>query len=144
MQQGTQEAVEAMAAGVRDVEAGRGITSEAGRGLARFDHRLGAGVGRADGADCGGDVQGLASGAERIVASAEQIATMAGESAEGATSMAAATSRVTATPNHPGLGNERGDERVGGGGVGLDGGALGAGAGAGGDGEPDAGAWPRR
>ncbi len=93
VQQGTQEAVEAMAAGVRDVEAGRGITSEAGRALDSIIASVQESAVRM--AQIARDVQGLASGAERIVASAEQIATMAGESAEGATSMAAATSRVT-------------------------------------------------
>ncbi|MCX7617803.1 methyl-accepting chemotaxis protein [Tepidiforma sp.] len=93
VQQGTQEAVEAMAAGVRDVEAGRGITSEAGRALDSIIASVQESAVRM--AQIARDVQGLASGAERIVTSAEQIATMAGESAEGATSMASATSRVT-------------------------------------------------
>lgn len=93
VQQGTREAVEAMAAGVRDVEAGRGITSEAGRALESIIASVQESALRM--AQIAKDVQGLASGAERIVSSAEQIAAMAGESADGANSMASATSRVT-------------------------------------------------
>lgn len=93
VQQGTREAVEAMAAGVRDVEAGRGITSEAGRALESIIASVQESALRM--AQIAKDVQGLASGAERIVSSAEQIAAMAGESAEGANGMASATSRVT-------------------------------------------------
>ncbi|QFG02855.1 methyl-accepting chemotaxis protein [Tepidiforma bonchosmolovskayae] len=93
VQQGTQEAVQAMAAGVRDVEAGRGITSEAGRALDSIIASVQESAVRMQ--QIARDVQGLAAGAERIVASADQIATMAGESAAGANSMAAATSRVT-------------------------------------------------
>ncbi len=93
VQQGTQEAVEAMAAGVRDVEAGQRITGEAGRALDSIIASVQESAVRM--AQIARDVQGLASGAERIVSSAQQIAAMADESAAGATSMAAATSRVT-------------------------------------------------
>ena len=93
VQAGTKEAVEAMAAGVQDVQQGREITTQAGAALesiiatvqqsATQMQRLAA------------DVQGLASGAQRIVDSAESIATMAGQSAEGAGDMAKGTSKVT-------------------------------------------------
>ncbi len=93
VQQGTQEAVEAMAAGVRDVEEGQRITGDAGDALRAIIATVARSADRMK--EIARDVQGLASGAERIVASAEQIAALAGESAQGASEMAAGTSKVT-------------------------------------------------
>jgi len=93
VQAGTQEAVEAMAAGVSDVEAGRTITTRAGEALESIITSVQQSAVRMQ--QIAGDVQGLASGAERIVHSAEQIASMAGESASGASEMARGTTRVT-------------------------------------------------
>ncbi len=93
VQAGTQEAVEAMAAGVQDVESGRAITSRAGEALASIITTVEQSAVRMQ--EIASDVQGLASGAERIVTSAEQIATMAQESAGGAGEMARGTARVT-------------------------------------------------
>jgi len=93
VQSGTQEAVEAMAAGVRDVEQGREITSEAGNALGSIIATVQQSAVQMQ--QIANDVQGLASGAERIVLSAEQIASMAHESAGGANEMAQGTSRVT-------------------------------------------------
>jgi methyl-accepting chemotaxis protein len=93
VQSGTQEAVEAMAAGVQDVEAGRAITSEAGEALTSIITTVEQSAIQMQ--QIATDVQNLASGAQRIVASAEQIATMADESAGGANEMARGTTRVT-------------------------------------------------
>ena len=93
VQSGTQEAVEAMAVGVRDVQQGQQITEEAGRSLTSIIGTVELSASRMQ--EIARDVQGLASGAERIVTSAGQIATMAEESAESANQMAAGTSRVT-------------------------------------------------
>ncbi|MGE3073066.1 MAG: methyl-accepting chemotaxis protein [Dehalococcoidia bacterium] len=93
VQSGTQEAVEAMAAGVQDVQQGREITSEAGTALGTIIASVQqSAVQMKQIAD---DVQGLAGGAERIVRSADQIASMAQESASGANDMAQGTGRVT-------------------------------------------------
>jgi methyl-accepting chemotaxis protein len=93
VQQGTQEAVEAMSVGVRDVEEGQRITGEAGQALQAIIATVARSADRMK--EIAKDVQGLAAGAERIVSSAEQIAGLAGESAQGAGEMAAGTSRVT-------------------------------------------------
>ena len=93
VQSGTQEAVEAMAVGVKDVQQGREITSEAGTALGSIISTVEQSAVQMQ--QIANDVQGLASGAERIVRSAEQIATMAQESAGGANEMAQGTSRVT-------------------------------------------------
>ncbi|MEO8540841.1 MAG: methyl-accepting chemotaxis protein [bacterium] len=93
VQSGTQEAVEAMAAGVKDVEAGRSITTQAGEALGSIIATVEQSAVQMQG--IARDVQGLASGAQRIVLSAEQIATMAEESAGGANEMARGTTRVT-------------------------------------------------
>jgi methyl-accepting chemotaxis protein len=93
VQSGTKEAVAAMAVGVRDVESGREITTEAGNALgsiiASVQHSA------VQMKQIATDVNDLAEGAERIVFSAEQIAMMAQESAGGANEMAQGTSRVT-------------------------------------------------
>jgi methyl-accepting chemotaxis protein len=93
VQSGTQEAVEAMAAGVADVDAGRTITTQAGEALESIISSVQQSAVQMQ--RIAGDVQNLASGAERIVTSAEQIATMAQESAGGADEMARGTTRVT-------------------------------------------------
>lgn len=93
VQEGTQEAVEAMASGVRDVEAGRRVTTEAGDALQAIIETVARSADRMQ--EIARDVQGLASGAERIISSAEQIAALASESAQGAGEMAAGTAKVT-------------------------------------------------
>lgn len=93
VQQGTQEAVEAMAVGVRDVQEGQRITGEAGKALTSIIGTVELSATRMQ--EIARDVQGLASGAERIIASAEGIAELAKESAAGAGEMAAGTTRVT-------------------------------------------------
>jgi methyl-accepting chemotaxis protein len=93
VQQGTQEAVEAMAVGVRDVQEGQRITEEAGRSLTSIIETVELSATRMQ--EIARDVQGLASGAERIISSAEGIADLARESAAGAGEMAAGTTRVT-------------------------------------------------
>lgn len=93
VQQGTQEAVEAMAVGVRDVQEGQRITEEAGKALTSIIGTVELSATRMQ--EIARDVQGLASGAERIIASAEGIAELAKESAAGAGEMAAGTTRVT-------------------------------------------------
>lgn len=93
VQLGTREAVEAMAAGVRDVHMGREITSQAGNALESIISSVEQSATRMQ--EIAAAIQGLASGAERIVASAEQIANLADESARGAGEMAEGTLRVT-------------------------------------------------
>ncbi len=93
VQQGTQEAVEAMAVGVRDVQEGQRITEEAGQSLTSIIGTVELSATRMQ--EIARDVQGLASGAERIISSAEGIAELARESASGAGEMAAGTTRVT-------------------------------------------------
>ncbi|MBI4870032.1 MAG: methyl-accepting chemotaxis protein, partial [Candidatus Riflebacteria bacterium] len=93
VQQGTQEAVQAMAAGVKDVQAGREITGQAGTALESIIGSVQQSALQMQ--RIAGDVQGLASGATRIVASAETIANLAEESARGAGDMAMGTTKVT-------------------------------------------------
>ena len=93
VQDGTQEAVNAMSGGVKDVEAGRGITAEAGKALASIIETVQGSAAQMQ--QIAADVQDLAAGAERIKSSAEQITAMASQSAEGASEMAKSTSRVT-------------------------------------------------
>ncbi|MGE3073064.1 MAG: methyl-accepting chemotaxis protein [Dehalococcoidia bacterium] len=93
VQLGTQEAVEAMAAGVADVDAGRNITTQAGAALDQIIASVQQSAVQMK--DIASEVQSLAVGADRIVASAEQIAVMAKESAGGADEMARGTTRVT-------------------------------------------------
>ncbi len=94
VRQGTEEAVEAMASSVENVEAGRAITAQAGQALdsiitsveqsARAMEQIAA------------DVNDLSGGAGRIVASADAIAGLAESSAVSAEGMATGTGRVTA------------------------------------------------
>jgi len=93
VQEGTQQAVQAMAAGVKDVESGREITAEAGKALASIIETVEGSAAQMK--SIAVDVQGLAAGADRIRSSAEQITSMAEQSAEGAGEMARATTRVT-------------------------------------------------
>jgi methyl-accepting chemotaxis protein len=93
VQEGTQQAVEAMAAGVKDVDAGREITSEAGKALASIIETVQGSAAQMQ--TIARDVQGLAAGAERIKLSAEQITSMAEQSADGAAEMAKSTTKVT-------------------------------------------------
>lgn len=93
VQSGTQEAVDAMAAGVADVDAGRAITTQAGEALESIILSVQQSAQRME--QIALDVNDLSTGASRIVASAEEIATMAAESANGANDMANGTTRVT-------------------------------------------------
>ena len=93
VQLGTQEAVEAMAAGVADVDAGRSITTQAGEALDSIISSVQQSAVQMK--EIASEVQSLAVGADRIVTSAEQIAVMAKESAGGADEMARGTTRVT-------------------------------------------------
>ncbi len=93
VQLGTQEAVEAMAAGVADVDAGRSITTQAGEALDSIITSVQQSAVQMK--EIASEVQSLAIGADRIVSSAEQIAVMAKESAGGADEMARGTTRVT-------------------------------------------------
>ena len=93
VQQGTRQAVEAMAAGVKDVEAGREITTQAGTALESIILSVQASTQQMQ--KIAVDVQGLSAGAARIVTSAEMIAQQAEQSAAGAGEMASGTTRVT-------------------------------------------------
>ncbi len=93
VQQGTREAVEAMASGVKDVGEGREITFEAGKALDSIIVSVQQSAVQMQ--RIAGDVQDLASGAQRIVAASEEMAGLAEESARGAGEMAQGTSRVT-------------------------------------------------
>ena len=90
---GTEEAVQAMSVGVKDVEAGREITSEAGAALESIIASVHSSAQQMQAIAV--DVQGLSSGASRIVTSAELIAQQAEQSAAGAGEMANGTTRVT-------------------------------------------------
>ena len=93
VQSGTQDAVAAMAQGVKDVEAGREITAHAGTSLEAI---IGSVQDSAEQMErIAADVQELASGADRILQATEQIAGLASESATGAAEMAAGTTRVS-------------------------------------------------
>ena len=93
VQQGTQEAVDAMAAGVKDVEAGREITTQAGTALASIITSVQASAQQMQ--KIAVDVQGLSAGAARIVTSVDTISQQAEQSAAGAGEMASGTTRVT-------------------------------------------------
>ncbi|MGE3074711.1 MAG: methyl-accepting chemotaxis protein [Dehalococcoidia bacterium] len=93
VQAATQEAVDVMAVGVRDVEEGREVTAGAGKALDSIIASVRESAVQMQ--QIAKDVQDLSSGATRIVTAADQIATSAAESAEAANSMASGTSRVT-------------------------------------------------
>lgn len=93
VQASTTEAVEVMAAGVKDVEAGRTITAEAGSALESIIESVQQSSLQMQ--QIAGEVGHLAEGADRIVASAQLIATHAADSATGAEQMANSTGRVT-------------------------------------------------
>ncbi len=93
VQDGTQEAVQAMNAGVKDVEAGREITTEAGRALESIIASVEQSANQMQ--KIATDVQALSTSASQIVTSAEEIAAGADQSAKGAEEMAQSTSRVT-------------------------------------------------
>ena len=90
---GTDEAVQAMELGVRDVEQGREITTRAGVALESIIASVQQSAVQMT--TIAQDVQGLARGAERIVLAAETIASSADESSSGANDMARGTTRVT-------------------------------------------------
>ncbi|MFN0145378.1 MAG: methyl-accepting chemotaxis protein, partial [Dehalococcoidia bacterium] len=93
VQTGTRDAVEAMAAGVRDVEAGREITTQAGAALDTIISSVQQSATQMQ--TIAADVQGLAATTQRLVRTAEGIASSAEQSATGAKEMAQGTSRVT-------------------------------------------------
>ncbi|MBK6318814.1 MAG: MCP four helix bundle domain-containing protein [Dehalococcoidia bacterium] len=93
VQSATREAVDVMAVGVRDVEAGTEVTAEAGRALDSIIASVRESAVQMQ--QIAKDVQELSGAATRIVNSAGQISRSAGESAEAASSMATGTSRVT-------------------------------------------------
>ena len=93
VQQGTDQAVQAMAAGVRDVREGREVTSQAGVALGSIISSVQASSDQMQ--RIAADVQGLAASTKQIVSSVEGIAVSAQQSASGAEEMAERTSRVT-------------------------------------------------
>ncbi len=93
VQLATQEAVDVMAIGVKDVHEGREITAQAGEALESIIASVRESAVQMQ--QIASDVQGLAEGANTIVASAETIATMASESVQGAETIATGTSRVS-------------------------------------------------
>jgi methyl-accepting chemotaxis protein len=92
VQQGTREAVAAMAEGVRDVNAGREITENAGQSLEAIIASVQSAAERMK--EVAGEVQELARGASRIVEATESIAQVSRDSAAGAAEMASGTERV--------------------------------------------------
>ena len=92
VQMGTKDAVEAMETGVKDVEAGREITAQAGTALESIISSVQQSAEQMQ--SIAGDVQDLAQGADRIVESAEGMASIARESASGAEEMAQGTQKV--------------------------------------------------
>lgn len=92
VQTGTQEAVVAMEAGVKDVESGREITGQAGEALESIIGSVEASAEQMQ--KIATDVQDLAEGADRIVSSATAMAEVAQQSAEGAGEMAQGIGRV--------------------------------------------------
>lgn len=93
VQTGTQDAVEAMAMGVKDVQEGRSITTNAGNSLEAIIVSVQDASQQMEA--IAAEVQGLATSAERILTATEQIASLAGESAAGASEMAQGTTRVS-------------------------------------------------
>lgn len=89
---GTEEAVEAMGIGVKDVEQGREITGQAGAALESIIGSVQQSAMAMQ--KIAMDVTDLAGGATRIVSAAETIASLAGESASGAQTMVDGTSKV--------------------------------------------------
>ena len=92
VQSGTKDAVDAMEAGVKDVEGGREITAQAGVALDSIIASVQGSAEQMQG--IASDVQDLAQGAERIIQSAEGMASIARESASGADEMARGTQKV--------------------------------------------------
>jgi methyl-accepting chemotaxis protein len=92
VQAGTREAVEAMAAGVHDVEAGREVTAEAGSALEGIIASVQDSVQRMK--SIAADISELGAGTARIVKAVDEIAGQAVQSADGAGDMANGTARV--------------------------------------------------
>ncbi len=90
---GTEEAVKAMADGVRDVESGREITGEAGKALETIITAVQHSAVQMEA--IARDVKGLDESARRILDATERIAANAQQSATGAETMAQGTNRVT-------------------------------------------------
>ena len=93
VQTGTKDAVEAMAQGVKDVQAGRAITTNAGHSLEAIILSVEEAASQME--KVASEVQGLAGGADQILSATRQIAELAGESANGAGEMARGTGRVS-------------------------------------------------
>ncbi len=92
VQQGTRDAVAAMAAGVGDVEKGRTITAEAGRSLDAIINTVQQSAGRMQA--IARDVQDLATGARRIVETSDAVAERTARTVEGAVTVQAGAGRV--------------------------------------------------
>ncbi len=93
VQAGTREAVQAMAAGVKDVESGREITNEAGVALETIITSVNESSTQMQA--IARDVRALGDAARRIVESADGMAVVATETASAAGEMAESTSKVT-------------------------------------------------
>ncbi len=93
VQQGTNEAVTAMKAGVKDVEEGRAITARAGDALEAILSSVAQSAEQMQA--IASEVQGLGSGAARIVEAGDAMASIAQQSAASAGEMADGTGKVT-------------------------------------------------
>lgn len=93
VQQGTRDAVAAMAAGVGDVEKGRTITAEAGRALDAIIGTVQQSASRMQA--IARDVQDLAAGARRIVETSEAVAERTARTVDGAATVQAGAGRVS-------------------------------------------------
>jgi methyl-accepting chemotaxis protein len=93
VQGGTREAVEAMRGGVVDVRQGRETTAEAGQALNLIIAAVSDSTVQME--QIASDVLDVSLGATRILASMQNIAEMAEQSADGAGEMARGTTRVT-------------------------------------------------
>lgn len=93
VQTGTREAVAAMQDGVRDVDAGRQITTDAAQALESIIESVQEAASQMQ--DVAGEVQGLSEGATRILSATSTIAGLTGEAAAGAVEMAGGTERVS-------------------------------------------------
>lgn len=90
---GTEQAVQAMAEGVRDVETGRAVTNEVSVALQSIIQAVETAADRVGA--IAAEAEGLAAGAERIVRAAEAMAEIARQNAAGADEIASSTERVS-------------------------------------------------
>jgi len=92
VRKGTEEAVQAMTDGVRDVETGREVTAEVERALASIIGSVSDSAARME--RMAADMEGLARATEEILRAAESMASLSEQVAAGAQEMAEATGRV--------------------------------------------------